>query len=292
MRLPSSIYWFYFLRYSPARAGLPVVVNCCRFRISVILRSNCRRWSSTRRSAAKNSRKKIVGIELGQIPYLRPGCCSVFLVLVLINGWFKNYHLKRSARGRVGRAGMLRRLRYRSVSSAPACAFPMRHFRPQPRTGGDHRDWTAELEPVGGFIGGRFALPIAQAGTLLTIFIFMFRCKNPLARRRRGGRALPGGRAYFHPEDAAPYPPASGGCGCAKVRKLVSEPHRPNRSRRSVEIRTQGRRPASAGPTISPWPPGRFYDNRFDHLQNRKFPLVQIPQQFAQPDDARFFFFS
>src|SRR5437660_12162484 len=38
---------------------------------------------------------------------------------------------------------------------------------------------TAELEPVGGFIGDSFALPIAQAGTLLTIFVFMF-VQNPV----------------------------------------------------------------------------------------------------------------
>ena len=33
---------------------------------------------------------------------------------------------------------------------------------------------TGELEPVGGFIGEAFALPISQGGTLLTIFVFMF----------------------------------------------------------------------------------------------------------------------
>src|SRR5260221_5339910 len=37
---------------------------------------------------------------------------------------------------------------------------------------------TAELEPVGGFIGDAFALPIAQAGTLLTTFVLMF-VQNP-----------------------------------------------------------------------------------------------------------------
>jgi ABC-type multidrug transport system fused ATPase/permease subunit len=33
---------------------------------------------------------------------------------------------------------------------------------------------TAELEPVGGFVGEAFALPIAQGGTLLTLLFFMF----------------------------------------------------------------------------------------------------------------------
>ncbi len=37
---------------------------------------------------------------------------------------------------------------------------------------------TAELEPVGGFVGEAFAVPISQAGTLLTILIFMFLCKT------------------------------------------------------------------------------------------------------------------
>ena len=33
---------------------------------------------------------------------------------------------------------------------------------------------TAEVEPLGGFIGDAFALPVIQGGTLLTIVAFMF----------------------------------------------------------------------------------------------------------------------
>jgi ABC-type multidrug transport system fused ATPase/permease subunit len=66
--------------------------------------------------------QEIVGIELGQIPYLVL-LCSVFLVLVLINGWFK-YHLN-VRKGRVGER-MLRRLRYDLFQRL--LRFPMRHF--------------------------------------------------------------------------------------------------------------------------------------------------------------------
>src|SRR5437899_1582540 len=122
--------------------------------------------------AGKHFPREFFGLELGQIPYLAV-LCGIFLALVLINGWFK-YHLN-VRKGRVGER-MLRRLRYQLFQRL--LRFPMRHFD-RTATGQIIAMLTAELEPVGGFIGDAFALPIAQAGTLLTIFIFMF-VQNPL----------------------------------------------------------------------------------------------------------------
>src|SRR5579875_3571867 len=101
---------------------------------------------------------KFFGIEFAQIPFLLL-LCSIFLALVLISGWFK-WHLN-VRRGQAGER-MLRRLRY-----------PMRQFD-RTATGEIVAMITAELEPIGGFIGEAFALPIAQGGTLLTILVFMF----------------------------------------------------------------------------------------------------------------------
>jgi putative ABC transport system ATP-binding protein len=107
------------------------------------------------------------GIELQQIPYLIVLCC-IFLGLVLINGWFK-LHLN-VKKGQVGER-MLRRLRYQLYERV--LRFPLDHFD-RTATGQIIAMMTGELEPVGGFIGEAFALPISQGGTLLTIFVFMF----------------------------------------------------------------------------------------------------------------------
>jgi putative ABC transport system ATP-binding protein len=110
---------------------------------------------------------KFLGIELDQIPYLLV-LCGVFLVLVLINGWFKlHINIKK---GQVGER-MLRRLRYQLYERV--LRFPLHHFD-RTATGEVIAMMTGELEPVGGFVGEAFALPISQGGTLLTILVFMF----------------------------------------------------------------------------------------------------------------------
>ncbi|HEX5453116.1 MAG TPA: ABC transporter ATP-binding protein/permease [Stellaceae bacterium] len=120
----------------------------------------------------KHLPRAIFGHAMAQIPYLAL-LCGIFLVLVLINGAFK-YHLN-VRKGRLGER-MLRRLRYELYQRV--LRFPMQRFD-RTAAGQIIAMLTAELEPVGGFIGDALALPIAQAGTLLTIFIFMF-VQNPL----------------------------------------------------------------------------------------------------------------
>jgi len=105
--------------------------------------------------------------ELDQIPYLLT-LCSVFLLLVFINGAFKFYI--NLYKGQLGER-MLRRLRYELYHRV--LRFPVWHFK-----------WvsaaeiipmiTAEVEPLGGFIGDALVLPVFQGGTLLTIIVFMF----------------------------------------------------------------------------------------------------------------------
>ncbi|MGH7055195.1 MAG: ABC transporter transmembrane domain-containing protein, partial [Stellaceae bacterium] len=114
---------------------------------------------------------EFLGIGFQQIPYLMV-LCGLYLALVLINGQFK-LHLN-VRRGRVGER-MLRRLRYQLFERV--LRYPLRQFD-RTQTGEIVAMVTAELEPVGGFIGEAFALPIAQGGTLLTILVFMF-VQNP-----------------------------------------------------------------------------------------------------------------
>ena len=117
--------------------------------------------------SGKEFPQHFLGFELDQIPYLLVLCC-LFLILVLVNGWFK-LHLN-IRKGQVGER-MLRRLRYQLYERV--LRFPLHHFD-RTATGQVIAMMTGELEPVGGFIGEAFALPISQGGTLLTIFVFMF----------------------------------------------------------------------------------------------------------------------
>jgi putative ABC transport system ATP-binding protein len=112
------------------------------------------------------------GVELNQIPYLLV-LCTIFLALILINGWFKLHVNVR--KGQLGER-MLRRLRYELYQRV--LRFPLHHFD-RVASGQIVAMITAELEPVGGFVGEAFAVPISQAGTLLTILFFMF-VQNPV----------------------------------------------------------------------------------------------------------------
>ena len=118
--LPSSIYGF-ILRYSLRDQVYLVVVTLLSFPF-LYYSLELPKVIINQAIGGKKFPQEIVGIELGQIPYLVL-LCSVFLVLVLINGWFK-YHLN-VRKGRVGER-MLRRLRYDLFQRL--LRFPMRHF--------------------------------------------------------------------------------------------------------------------------------------------------------------------
>src|SRR5215469_6862050 len=107
------------------------------------------------------------GLHLNQIPYLLV-LCTVFLTLIFVNGWFKLHVNVR--KGQLGER-MLRRLRYELYERV--LRFPLHHFD-RVASGQVIAMMTGELEPVGGFIGEAFALPISQGGTMLTILVFMF----------------------------------------------------------------------------------------------------------------------
>lgn len=114
-----------------------------------------------------SSTYELLGVELEQLPYLWI-LCGVFLVLVFINGGFK--YFINVYRG-VMAERMLRRLRYQLIERV--LRFPLPHFR-NISQGEIVSMVTAETEPLGGFIGESFSLPVFQGGILITILVFMF----------------------------------------------------------------------------------------------------------------------
>ena len=118
---------------------------------------------------------KILGIEIMDVDQLTllGSLCVIFLFLVLVNGGFKMYI--NIYKGRMGER-MLRRLRYLLYSRI--LRFPLAHFR-KISQGELIPMITAEVEPLGGFIGDAFAVPALQGGLLLTAIFYIF-SQDPL----------------------------------------------------------------------------------------------------------------
>lgn len=105
--------------------------------------------------------------ELEHVPYLF-ALCVAFLILVVVNQGFKYYI--NVYRGLTGER-MLRRLRYDLFSRV--LRFPQPTFKNMSQ-GEIIPMVTAEVEPLGGFVGEAFSLPAFQGGTLLVILGFLF----------------------------------------------------------------------------------------------------------------------
>ena len=108
-----------------------------------------------------------LGFEFDQLEYLWT-LSGVFLALVCINGAFK--YVINVYRGQLGER-MLRRLRFDLY--ARILRFQLGRFRRMSQ-GEIIPMVTAEVEPLGGFIGDSISLPAFQGGTLITILAFMF----------------------------------------------------------------------------------------------------------------------
>ena len=269
--LPSTIYGF-ILRYSRREQVYLVVVTLLSFPF-LYYSLELPKVIINQAIAGKNFPCTIFGIEFSRMSYLVL-LCVVFLVLVLVNGWFK-YHLN-VRKGRVGER-MLRRLRYDLYERL--LRFPLRHFD-RTATGEIVAMLTAELEPVGGFIGDAFALPIAQAGTLLTIFVFMF-VQNPLLGA--AAVALYPLQAYFIPKMQRKIR----ALGRERVRKVRTLSDRIGESiAAQVEIRTNAGAPHQLADISHRL--GEIYDIRFD-IYNRKF-LVKFLNNLINQLTPFFFF--
>ena len=107
------------------------------------------------------------GFSLNQLTFLYL-LCGLFLLLVVVNQAFK--YVINVYRGKIGER-MLRRLRFGLY--ARVLRFPPPTFRKM-APGEIIQMITAEVEPLGGFIGEAFSLPAFQGGTLLVILAFLF----------------------------------------------------------------------------------------------------------------------
>ena len=109
----------------------------------------------------------LAGIEVDQINYLWL-LCAAFLLLVVVNQAFK-YVINLYA-GITGER-MLRRLRFELYGRI--LRFPLPKFR---KTSSSEMVTmiTAEVEPLGGFVGDAFKLPVFQGGYLIVILSFLF----------------------------------------------------------------------------------------------------------------------
>jgi len=122
--------------------------------------------------SGKKFPKDILGFDLTQIEYLLV-LCAAFFALILINISFSR--TTNTYKG-VSSERMLRRLRYQLYERV--LRFPQRHF--QKVTPSELASMvTAEVEPLGFFIGESFATPVLQGGTMATILFFMI-SENPL----------------------------------------------------------------------------------------------------------------
>src|SRR5437764_10299543 len=269
--LPATIYGF-ILRYSQREQIYLVVVTLlsCPF---LYYSLELPKVIINQAIGGKDFPWEVLGIEFHRISYLVL-LCSVFLVLVLINGWFK-YHLN-VRKGRVGER-MLRRLRYDLFQRL--LRFPMRHFD-RTATGQTIAMLTAELEPVGGFIGDAFALPIAQAGTLLTTFVFMF-VQNP---------ALGAAAVALYPVQAYIIPKMQRRIrqlGRERVRKVRALSDRIGESiAAQVEIRTNAGAQHQLADVSHRL--GEIYEIRFE-IYNRKF-FVKFLNNFLNQLTPFFFY--
>jgi ABC-type multidrug transport system fused ATPase/permease subunit len=105
-------------------------------------------------------------LEIEQIQFLLL-LSGIYLALVLINGGLKYYI--NVYKGRMGER-LLRRMRYQLYERI--LRFPVGHFR-KVSQGEIIPMVTAEVEPLGGFIGSAFADPMFQGGQLLIILSFI-----------------------------------------------------------------------------------------------------------------------
>ncbi len=251
--LEPSIYRF-VLRYSLGEQILLVVLTLLSFPV-LYYSLELPKVIINQAIGGKHFPRQILGAEIAQIPYLLV-LCAGFLVLVIVNGWFKYYINVR--KGQLGER-LLRRLRFELCDRI--LRFPLPAFG-HLSAGGVIAMVTAELEPLGEFIGDAFALPIFQAGTLATTLAFMF-VQDP---------ALGGAAVLLYPVQGYVIPKLQ-----RKVRQLGRERVRMMRSLADrigetiagrVDIRANDAAAAQLA-ELSAWL-GRIYTIRFD-IYNRKF---------------------
>ena len=163
----------YILRFSMRQQIMMLVLSAISFPfIYVFYEVPKRIINGPIRSSPENYPVEIFGREFGQLALLFT-MCGLFLALVVVNQGFKYYI--NVYKGLTGER-MLRRLRYDLY--ARVLRFPLPTFRNMSQ-GEIIPMITQEVEPLGGFIGDAYSLPVFQGGQLLVILTFLF-VQNPI----------------------------------------------------------------------------------------------------------------
>ncbi len=106
------------------------------------------------------------GVELGRVAML-VALSTVFLLLVIVNGFFKYYI--NTYKGRLGER-MLRRLRFALIDRV--LRFPPSQFK-RVKPSEIATMIKDEVEPLGGFIGDAFVQPVLLGGQAVTALVFI-----------------------------------------------------------------------------------------------------------------------
>ncbi len=114
-----------------------------------------------------NFPREYFSMEFEQISYLLI-LCAILLALLVVNALFQ---MSINTYKGIMAERMLRRLRYTLYERI--LRFPVKHFH-KVSPGELSSMITAEVEPLGEFIGDSFAMPVFQGGTMATILVFMF----------------------------------------------------------------------------------------------------------------------
>ena len=163
----------YILRFSKRQQIMMLVLSVISFPfIYVFYEVPKRIINGPIRSSPENYPVEIFGQEFGQLALLF-SMCALFLALVFVNQGFKYYI--NVYKGLTGER-MLRRLRYELYCRV--LRFPLPTFRNMSQ-GEIIPMITQEVEPLGGFIGDAYSLPVFQGGQLLVILTFLF-VQNPI----------------------------------------------------------------------------------------------------------------
>lgn len=156
----------YIWKYSKRQQVILVLLTLLSFPI-LYMTLELPKWIINDALGDPTGRKTLLGFTFEAIPYLAV-LCFALLSLIVINGILKMRI--NTFKGIIGER-LVRRLRYNLITNT--LRFPLRYFS-RISSGELISTVTAETEPLGGYIGESFALPLFEGGTMITILVFMF----------------------------------------------------------------------------------------------------------------------
>ena len=156
----------YIWKYSRRQQMVVVLLTFASFPI-LYLTLEIPKWIINEALGDPESSKTFLGMSFEPVDYLIM-LCFLLLGLIVVNGVIKMRI--NTMKGIIGER-LVRRMRYTLIQNI--LRFPLPYFS-RISSGEMISTVTAETEPLGGYIGESYALPLFQGGTMITILIFMF----------------------------------------------------------------------------------------------------------------------